>query len=144
MTADRKSLPIVFGPVLDKNVEQLKILNTAIFPVRYKVPPPPQRIVIVASTCMSPSHLITRPHLSGSHLLYTPQRLALHVLTYAPSCYRSNFTRMPVPVGQSHSLVCAILTGALSFNPIPYSYNCTSERNSTSPMLRPPPGRVAC
>lgn len=36
MTADRKSLPIVFGPVLDKNVEQLKILNTAIFPVRYK------------------------------------------------------------------------------------------------------------
>ena len=42
----RKPLPIVFGPVLDKNVEQLKILNTAIFPVRYKVPfpsthPPP-------------------------------------------------------------------------------------------------------
>ena len=39
MTAEkaRPPLPIVFGPVLEKNVEQLKILNTAIFPVRYKV-----------------------------------------------------------------------------------------------------------
>lgn len=38
MTAEkaRPPLPIVFGPVLEKNVEQLKILNTAIFPVRYK------------------------------------------------------------------------------------------------------------
>ena len=39
--AQHEQLQLEFGPVLDKNVEQLKILNTAIFPVRYRVCPAP-------------------------------------------------------------------------------------------------------
>ena len=31
----KKKLPVVFGPITDKNVEQVKTLNRAIFPVKY-------------------------------------------------------------------------------------------------------------
>ena len=37
-------LKVVLGPVREKNVAQLKLLNQAIFPVRYQVRPPSRRL----------------------------------------------------------------------------------------------------
>eukprot|EP00960_Hanusia_phi_P076049 768507-Hanusia_phi.AAC.3 len=31
----KKKLPVCFGPITDKNVEQVKTLNRSIFPVKY-------------------------------------------------------------------------------------------------------------
>lgn len=40
METQQPKLQVTFGGLLSKNIEQLKILNAAIFPIKYQVPPP--------------------------------------------------------------------------------------------------------